>query len=82
MLHMSTATVRQLRHDFPVVERAARKNPVKITRRGKLIGTFTAVKGRQAAAWVLPDFTARSKAHFGERVVVDLVKSLADPDAP
>ncbi|MGH7944397.1 MAG: type II toxin-antitoxin system Phd/YefM family antitoxin [Opitutaceae bacterium] len=62
---MSTVTLRQLRHDFAAVESAAQKAPVKITRRGRVIGTFTAT--RRGKRWTPPDLTARAKTHFGER---------------
>jgi antitoxin (DNA-binding transcriptional repressor) of toxin-antitoxin stability system len=60
---MNTATLRELRHNFAAVEAAAKKHPVKITRRGKVIGLFTAKSGK----WTPPDITTRAKAHFGER---------------
>ena len=63
---MSTVTLRQLRHDFGAVESAAQKAPVKITRRGRVIGTFTAAK--RGKRWAAPDLTTRAKAHFGERL--------------
>lgn len=64
MYNMSTATVRQLRHDFSSVEASAKRAPVKITRRGKVIGVFTA---RGAGKWRSPDFAARAKSDFGGR---------------
>jgi antitoxin (DNA-binding transcriptional repressor) of toxin-antitoxin stability system len=55
-----TATLRELRHNFATVEKAARRGPVEITRRGKLIGTYTAAPARgRAGKWTPPDFTAR-----------------------
>ena len=76
---MSTITLRQLRHDFQAVEAAAKKAPVKITRRGRVIGTFTAAK--RGARWAAPDFTARARAHFGERLTaLSLIDELAKED--
>lgn len=73
--NMSTATLRQLRHDFASVEAAARKAPVKITRRGKVIGVFRA----RADRWKAPDFAERAKADFGGRFSsIALVERLAD----
>lgn len=63
---MNTVTLRQLRHDFAVVESAAQKSPVKITRRGRVIGTFTAAK--RGKRWTAPDLTARARDHFGDRL--------------
>lgn len=61
---MSTVTLRELRHNFQAVEAAARKGPVKITRRGRVIGTYTTTRRPK---WSPPDVTARAKAQFGER---------------
>ena len=75
MSNMSTATLRQLRHDFAAVEAAAQKAPVKITRRGKVIGVFST---RRGGKWCAPDFAARAKADFGTRFSsVALVDKLA-----
>ena len=72
---MPSATVRQLRHDFASVEAAAKNTPVKITRRGKVIGVFKARGGK----WKAPDFEARAKADFGTRFSsITLVDKLAD----
>ena len=80
MYNMSTVTLRQLRHDFGAVESAAQKAPVKITRRGRVIGTFTAAK--KSARWTPPDFTARARAQFGERfTALSLLDELAQDDA-
>ncbi len=71
---MSTATVKELRHEFPRVYAAARRAPVKIMKQGKVIGTFdaTPVPG---AVWTPPDFTARSRAILGGKTrAIDIVK--------
>lgn len=76
---MSTATLRQLRHDFASVESAAKKSPVKVTRRGRVIGTYTAAKN--SARWTPPDFAARARAQFGERfTALSLLDDLAQDD--
>jgi antitoxin (DNA-binding transcriptional repressor) of toxin-antitoxin stability system len=41
---MNTATVSELRYNFPSVEKAARKGPVTITRKGKAIATLHALQ--------------------------------------
>ena len=75
MYNMSTATLRQLRHDFAAVEAAAKKAPVNITRRGKVIGVFSTRGGK----WRGPDFATRARADFGTRFSsVTLVDRLAD----
>ena len=71
---MSTATVKELRHEFPRVYAAARRAPVKITKQGKVIGTFDATPA-PAATWTPPDFTARSRAILGaKKRSIDIVK--------
>ena len=73
---MSTATVHQLRHDFASVEAAAKNAPVKITRRGKVIGVFTT---RSQGKWRAPDFATRAQSDFGARFSsVALIDRLAD----
>jgi len=77
MYNMSTVTLRQLRHDFAAIESAAQKAPVKITRRGRVIGTFTAAK--KAKRWTPPDFAARARAQFGERfAALSLIDELVE----
>ena len=73
-LNMNSVTLRELRHNFGAVEAAAKKRPVKITRRGKVIGTYTAAR---SGRWAPPDITARAKAHFGDRfTALSLIEEL------
>ena len=37
----ATATLYELQHEFAAVEKAARRGPVRITRQGSVVGTFT-----------------------------------------
>lgn len=67
MCNMKTVTVRELRHNFVAVEKAARGQPVKVTRRGQVIGVFTA-KAARAGKWTPPDVSARSRAIVGDRL--------------
>ncbi|MDO8545191.1 MAG: hypothetical protein Q7S40_32525 [Opitutaceae bacterium] len=56
---------------------AAQKAPVKITRRGRVIGTFTAAKKNKR--WTPPDFAGRARAQFGERfTALSLIDELAE----
>ncbi|MDR2673844.1 MAG: type II toxin-antitoxin system Phd/YefM family antitoxin, partial [Opitutaceae bacterium] len=55
---MTTATLREFRHNFATVEKAALRGPVKITRRGRVIGTYTAA--RNPGKWTPPDFARRA----------------------
>lgn len=79
MLHMATMTLRALRHDFAKIETAARRAPVKITRRGKVIGTFTAAG--KPTKWQKVDFTARSRAMLRPGPTFDSLKIFAELDA-
>jgi antitoxin (DNA-binding transcriptional repressor) of toxin-antitoxin stability system len=54
---METVTLRELRHNFPAVEKAAKKGPVTITRRGRVIGTYKASK--TPGKWTPPDYSRR-----------------------
>jgi hypothetical protein len=79
MLHMATMTLRALRHDFAKIETAARRAPVKITRRGKVIGTFTAAG--KPAPWTKVDFTARGLKRMPHVPPFDSQKIFAELDA-
>jgi hypothetical protein len=80
MLHMATMTLRSLRHDFAKIETAAKRAPVKITRRGKVIGTFTAAT-KADAKWEKVDFTARGRARMRDIPPFDALKIFAELDA-
>ncbi|EIP99626.1 hypothetical protein OpiT1DRAFT_04151 [Opitutaceae bacterium TAV1] len=67
MYNMTTVTVRELRHNFTAVEKTARNSPVRVTRRGKVIGTFSA-KPPKSPKWQMPDFTARSRRILGDKL--------------
>ncbi|MDR1281557.1 MAG: hypothetical protein LBK99_12135 [Opitutaceae bacterium] len=54
---MSTSTLRELRHNFAVVEKAAQSGPVRITRKGRVIGIY---KANREKKWSLPDFAGRA----------------------
>ena len=68
MIHMRTTTVRELRTNFPKVERwVADGEEVQITKRRKVVATLVppARRGRKRAE--LPDFAGRVRALFGKR---------------
>ena len=78
---MSSATVKQLRHEFPRVYAAARRGPVRITKHGKVIATLDATPAL-AKPWSPPDFTARSEAILGSgRKKIDLLRLWAEQGA-
>lgn len=71
MLHMKTATVRELRNDFPRIEAWANEGEsISITKRGKVIATLVPVsgvetrRGRRAKV----DIMARLRETWGDRV--------------
>jgi antitoxin (DNA-binding transcriptional repressor) of toxin-antitoxin stability system len=67
MHHMKTVTVRDLRYDFPKVERILRKGiEVQVTKRGKAIARLTP---EPTARPPLPDFLGRMRANFGDKVL-------------
>jgi antitoxin (DNA-binding transcriptional repressor) of toxin-antitoxin stability system len=66
MYHMKSVTVRDLRYDFPKVERILREGQeVQITKRKKVIAKL--VPESVAAIAPLPDFSQRLKDIYGER---------------
>ncbi len=67
MRRVSYATVSQLRYDFPKVYAAAQRQPVKITKRGKVIGTFTVSK--QLEKWAPPDFPGNLEEDFAGKLL-------------
>ena len=68
MYHMKTVTVRDLRYDFPKVERILREGrEVQITKRNKVIAKL--IPESSATASRLPDFLRRLKEIYGDRVL-------------
>lgn len=69
MYHMKNVTVRDLRYDFPKVERLLRKGQaVRITKRGKVIARLEP-EGETVDRPRLPDFLARMQANFGDKML-------------
>lgn len=65
MYHMKKATVRDLRYDFPRIERLLRQGEeVEITKRQQVIGRL--VPERTARSRQLPNFMDRLKAIYGD----------------
>jgi antitoxin (DNA-binding transcriptional repressor) of toxin-antitoxin stability system len=77
MYHMKQATVRDLRYDFRKIERALRAGEeIEITKRGKKIARL--VPETQKAP--LPDFMARLREMFGDRMLADSTADLISED--
>jgi antitoxin (DNA-binding transcriptional repressor) of toxin-antitoxin stability system len=66
MYHMKRASVRDLRYDFPKVERMlAEGEPIEITKRNQVIGTLSpAIKKVE-----IPDFMGRMKKIYGDKIL-------------
>ena len=70
---MKTATVRDLRNRFArVSEWIEDGEPVELTKHGKVIARIVPVKKRKKANVEWPDFMARLKQIYGNRVSGDL----------
>jgi antitoxin (DNA-binding transcriptional repressor) of toxin-antitoxin stability system len=68
MYHMKRASVRDLRYDFPKVERMlAEGESIEITKRKRVIGTLTAANGHGQVEF--PDFMARLRQIYGGKVL-------------
>ena len=67
MYHMKTVSIRDLRYRFPQVEACLRDGePIAITKRKRIIARL--VPERPAAPRRMPDFGARLKAIYGDRI--------------
>jgi antitoxin (DNA-binding transcriptional repressor) of toxin-antitoxin stability system len=78
MYHMKQASVRDLRYNFPAVERMLRQGEIiEITKRKKVIGKLMPVE--PAAKVQMPDFMARLKKIYGNRKLkVSMAKRIAE----
>jgi antitoxin (DNA-binding transcriptional repressor) of toxin-antitoxin stability system len=78
MHHMKTASVRDLRYDFKKIERLLHQGEeVQITKRRRVIARL--VPETTEAARVLPDFQARLRSIYGDKILAvsgaDLISS-------
>jgi len=70
MYHMKSVTVRDLRYDFPKVERLLRRGQgVHVTKRGKVIARLEPAGESLPGRPPLPDFLARMQENFGDKVL-------------
>jgi antitoxin (DNA-binding transcriptional repressor) of toxin-antitoxin stability system len=68
MHHMRQASVRDLRYNFPAVERMLRQGEtIEITKRKRVIGRLMPVVPE--AKPKMPDFMARLKKIYGNRII-------------
>ncbi len=69
---MRTVTVRDLRNSFSMLEVwLAEGEEIRIEKRGKPIGVLTGWKPKGDTSSAKPDFAARRKAIWGERVFTE-----------
>jgi antitoxin (DNA-binding transcriptional repressor) of toxin-antitoxin stability system len=67
MYHMKSVSIRDLRYDFPKVERLLSEgNELQVTKRRKVIARLTPERDGKAP---LPDFLARMRANYGDKVL-------------
>lgn len=68
MLHMRTATVRQVRHDFnTVLAWVAAGEEVTVLKRTKPVARICPPRPKKPAKFKMPDFAAQAKAIFGNK---------------
>ncbi len=66
---MKTATVRELRNEFSKLEAwLGEGEEIRIEKRGEAIAVLTPITSHQAKPFKMPDFAARQKAIWGDRV--------------
>ena len=66
MYHMKSVSVRDLRYDFKKVERLLQQgNEIEVTKRRKVIARLTPAPSKRPP---LPDFLARMRANYGDKV--------------
>jgi antitoxin (DNA-binding transcriptional repressor) of toxin-antitoxin stability system len=69
MYHMKRASVRDLRYDFPKVERMlAEGESIEITKRKRVIGTLVPAEVVDRSRHI-PDFLGRMKKIYGDKLL-------------
>ena len=78
MYHMKTATVRDLRYNFPKIERLlAKGEEIRVTKRGTIIGRLSPPEADQRK---VPDFEAQMRVIFGNRKLTPSTAELLAED--
>lgn len=75
MCHMKTATIRQMRHDLStVLAWVAEGEEVTVLKRSKPVARLCPPRPAEPKARpTMPDFAARAKAIFGDKVIPNMV---------
>jgi antitoxin (DNA-binding transcriptional repressor) of toxin-antitoxin stability system len=81
-VHMKTATVRDLRNNFAMLEAwLSDGEEVCIEKRGEPVAMLTAMRRKAGKTLKKPDFAARRKAIWGDRVFSDAeVKAMREAE--
>ena len=79
---MKTATVRDLRNNFSKLEAwLGDGESVRIEKRGEPVALLTALPKGKGKAFKMPDFAARLKADWGDRILNETeVKAMRDAE--
>ena len=79
---MKTATVRDLRNNFSKLEAwLGDGESVRIEKRGEPVALLTALPRGKGKAFKMPDFAARLKADWGDRMLCETeVKAMRDAE--
>ena len=79
MHHMKKVSVRDLRYDFPAVERLlSRGEPIEITKRRRTIARLLPVAPTEPPK--TPDFLSRMRAIYGDKVLTETGASIIAKD--
>ena len=71
---MKTATIRQVHHDFrTVLEWVANGEEVTVLNRTRPVARICPPRAEPQATFKMPDFAARTKAIFGDRIIPNTV---------
>jgi prevent-host-death family protein len=71
---MKTATIRQVRHDFgTVLKWVADGEEVTVLNRTRPVARICPLRPQPSARVKMPDFAARAKAIFGDRIIPNAV---------
>ena len=71
---MKTATIRQVRHDFgTVLKWVAEGEEVTVLNRTRPVARICPPRAQAPAKFKMPDFAARTKAVFGNKIIPNAV---------
>ena len=74
LLHMKTVTIRQVHHDFSaVLALVAQGEEVTVLNRTRPVARICPPLPQAPAHFKMPDFAARAKAIFGDRIIPNIV---------